>query len=299
MNSLYDKFCKLCDELAIKSRIEHTLFELYLKHDDLVTEMNGFDKALQKEQADVERLEKTSLFSIFYTIIGQKNKKLEKEKTEASEAEKKHFEIQSQLTNLENEIRKYERELRAVRGCDLRYGRLLPQILDEIRKTDTPECKEVIDTFNTLTRIEEKVAKLDEALELSHEALKAAINAQKLITEADNYSQQKAYANVKYRSELSYRIRLSLSQAKPIVDELYRQIARLDADLVGLSINFELDIADESSRANTDEWKIQIDYIIPQIEQINAKLMPARDRWAKRVSELRIELQERIKTVLE
>lgn len=299
MHPLYDKFCKLCEELAIKKRIDPILAELYAKRDGLEAELNALRAALQKEQTDVEKIEGVTLSSVFYTVIGQKDRKLEKEKSEAAAAEEAFSASQSELSELNGEIKKYEHELRTVRGCDLRYGRLLPQIIDEIKKADTPECKEVIDTFNKLTRIEDKVAKLEEALELSCEALQTAINAQKLITEADNYSQQKSRSNIKYRSELSYRIRLSLSQAKPIVDELCRQIARLDADLVGLSINFELDIADESARANTDEWKIQIDCIIPQIEQIHAKLMPARDRWAKRVSELRIELQERIKAALE
>ena len=89
MHPLYDKFCLLCDELAIKNRIEQTLYKLYLKHDDLNSALNKSGAILQKEQKDVKRLKKTSLSSIFYTIIGQKNKKLEKEKAEASDAEMK------------------------------------------------------------------------------------------------------------------------------------------------------------------------------------------------------------------
>ena len=34
---------------------------------ECLVRLNEFDEALQKEQADVERLEKTSFFSIFYT----------------------------------------------------------------------------------------------------------------------------------------------------------------------------------------------------------------------------------------
>ncbi len=298
MHLLYDKFCLLCDELAIKNRIEHTLYKLYLKHDDLNSELNKSGAILQKEQKDVKRLKKTSVSSIFYTIIGQKNKKLEKEKAEASDAEMKYFELQNELTNLKNEIGKYERELRAVRGCDLRYGRLLPQIIDEIKTYDSPESKAVLDTFDTLTRIEKKVSDFEKALELCYEVLANLSGATKHLTRAETDSQNLSLLNAEHNAYLRSDIRINLEKVKPIVDTLCRQIKRLDADLVGSHLDFDIKIEIGNYSDDISEWKSEVEHLIPQIEGIQIKLNVARDRWAKVAGEKRAELHEQIKAVL-
>lgn len=298
MHQLYDKFSLLCDELAIKNRIEHTLYKLYLKHDDLNSALNKSGAILQKEQKDVKRLKKTSVSSIFYTIIGQKNKKLEKEKAEASDAEMKYFELQNELTNLKNEIGKYERELRAVRGCDLRYGRLLPQILAEIKTYDSPESKAVLDTFDTLTRIEKKVSDFEKALELCYEVLANLSGATKHLTRAETDSQNLSLLNAEHNAYLRSDIRINLEKVKSIVDTLCRQIKRLDADLVGSHLDFDIKIEIGNYSDDISEWKAEVEHLIPQIEEIQRKLNVARDRWAKVAGERRTELHEQIKAVL-
>ena len=298
MHQLYDKFSLLCDELVVKNRIEHTLYKLYLKHDDLNSALNKSGAILQKEQKDVKRLKKTSVSSIFYTIIGQKNKKLEKEKAEASDAEMKYFELQNELTNLKNEIGKYERELRAVRGCDLRYGRLLPQILAEIKTYDSPESQAVLDTFDTLTRIEKKVSDFEKALELCYEVLANISGATKHLTRAETDSQNLSLLNAEHNAYLRSDIRINLEKVKPIVDTLCRQIKRLDADLVGSHLDFDIKIEIGNYSDDINEWKAEAERLIPQIEEIQSKLNVARDRWAKVAGERRTELHEQIKAVL-
>lgn len=312
MHPLYDKFCKLCEELAIKNRIDPILAELYAKRDELEAELNTLQAALQKEQTDVEKIEGVTVSSIFYTVIGQKDKKLEKEKTEAAVAEEAFSALQSELSELNEKIKKYERELRTVRGCDLRYGRLLPQILDEIKTVDSPECKAVIDTFDTLTRLEEKLQKLDEALELCRDALKNARDIAQYIATADYYS-KRDHKNFSGKDSGYDEIQkyTSLESAQPIAGELTAQIKRLDASLVGELLDFEMDIEIPFSemlrdsfgvnlymQSRIERWKIDIDCLVPNLEKVQEKLIPARERWAKVVDQRRAELHEQIKAVL-
>lgn len=314
MNQYYDRFCKLCDELAIKNRIDPILAELYTKRDALQAISNELKSSMVREQADVERLNEVNVTSIFYTVIGQKDKKLEKEKAEAFDAEEKFADIQNQLAELDEKIKKYERELRTVRGCDLRYGRLLPQILDEIKAIDSPAAKAVLDTFDSLTRIEAKLAALDEALELSRDALKNARDAAQYIDKADHYSKTEKVHFLSDHNDSYNDIQkfINLENAAPIAQELTAQVKRLDTGLVGELLEFELNIeipftemlrdgfgVNNYLRNQINEWKIEIDCLVPKLESIYEKLIPARNRWAKRIYELRIELQEQIKSVLE
>ena len=299
MHPLYDKFCKLCEELAIKNRIDPILAELYAKRDGLEAELNALRAALQKEQTDVEKIEGVTLSSVFYTVIGQKDRKLEKEKSEAAAAEEAFSASQSELSELNEEIKKYERELRAVRGCDLRYGRLLPQILDEIRASDTHEATAVIDTFDSLTRIENKVSDFQKALELCDEALVNLFCAIKHLSRAEKDLQKLSSLSTKHKAYFIADLESNLRQAKPIVDTLCRQIKRLDAGLVGSHIDFDIKIEIVYQSDDISEWKAEAERLIPQIKEIQRKLREARDRWAKVVKQRRTELHEQIKAVLE
>lgn len=299
MHPLYDKFCKLCEELAIKNKIDPILFDLYAKRDELESVLNDLGVSLQKEQADVEKLEGVTLSSVFYAVIGQKDKKLEKEKAEAFDAEEKFSEIQDQLDEINEEITKHERELRAVRGCDLRYDRLLPQIIDEIKAIDSPASKAIIDTVDSLTRIEAKLTALDEALALCTEALNNAKAAEKSLAISENYAQSLSLFNAKHNAPLRSDIKINLTQAQQTVDTLCRQIKRLDASLVGSQINFDINIEVGIYPDDISEWKAETDCLIQQIQKVQEKLIPARDRWAKVVEQRRTELHEQIKAVLE
>lgn len=299
MHPLYDKFCKLCEEIAIKNKIDPILSDLYAKRDELESVLNDLGTSLQKEQADVEKLEGVTVSSVFYTVIGQKERKLEKEKAEAFDAEEKFSEVRNQLDAINEEITKYERELRAVRGCDLRYGRLLPQIIDEIKAIDSPASKAIIDTVDSLTRIEAKLTALDEALALCTEALNNAKAAEKSLAISENYAQSLSLFNAKHNAPLRSDIKINLTQAQQTVDTLCRQIKRLDASLVGSQINFDINIEVGIYPDDISEWKAETDCLIQQIQKVQEKLIPARDRWAKVVEQRRTELHEQIKAVLE
>ncbi len=299
MHPLYDKFCKLCEELAIKNKIDPILSDLYAKRDELESVLNDLGTSLQKEQADVEKLEGVTVSSVFYTVIGQKDKKLEKEKAEVFDAEEKFSEIQDQLDEINEEITKHERELRAVRGCDMRYGRLLPQIIDEIKAIDSPAAKAIIDTVDSLTRIEAKLTALDEALALCTEALNNAKAAEKSLAISENYAQSLSLFNAKHNAPLRSDIKINLTQAQQTVDTLCRQIKRLDASLVGSQINFDINIEVGIYPDDISEWKAETDCLIQQIQKVQEKLIPARDRWAKVVEQRRTELHEQIKAELE
>ena len=299
MHPLYDKFCKLCEELAVKNRIDPILSDLYAKRDELESVLNNLGVSLQKEQADVEKLEGVTVSSVFYTVIGQKDKKLEKEKAEAFDAEENFSEVRNQLDAINEEITKYERELRAVRGCDLRYDRLIPQIIDEIKAIDSPASKVIIDTVDSLTRIEDKLTALDEALALCTEALNNAKAAEKSLAISENYAQSLSLFNAKHNAPLRSDIKINLTQAQQTVDTLCRQIKRLDASLVGSQINFDINIEVGIYPDDISEWKAETDCLIQQIQKVQEKLIPARDRWAKVVEQRRTELHEQIKAVLE
>jgi len=123
--------------------------------------------------------------------------------------------------------------------------------------------------------------------------------AEKSLAISENYAQSLSLFNAKHNAPLRSDIKINLTQAQQTVDTLCRQIKRLDASLVGSQINFDINIEVGIYPDDISEWKAETDCLIQQIQKVQEKLIPARDRWAKVVEQRRTELHEQIKAVLE
>jgi hypothetical protein len=78
-----------------------------------------------RERKDVEALEGITLTSLFATILGTKEEKLDKERQELLRAKLKYDETTKGVTQLEKEIYGLEQQLDAFRNPELEYERLI------------------------------------------------------------------------------------------------------------------------------------------------------------------------------
>lgn len=95
----------------------------YVKEQNQKT--NQLKNQLLKEQKDVEKLEKISLINIFYTIIGKKLEKLDKEQQEFIAAQLKYEEAVETMQEMKTEIAELTAKLETVRHADRDYQLLL------------------------------------------------------------------------------------------------------------------------------------------------------------------------------
>ena len=78
-----EQLLQLQEKVSQKKSIEAKLKELKVQRGELDSRVQEFKKVMWNEQADVDRLERTSLTSVFFAIIGKKEDMLDKEKVEA------------------------------------------------------------------------------------------------------------------------------------------------------------------------------------------------------------------------
>ena len=72
----YDEELKeLQQQAAMKNRLETILKELKKQREELQTRVDELATIKEKEQLDVERLERRSLTNYFYQVVGQPNDK--------------------------------------------------------------------------------------------------------------------------------------------------------------------------------------------------------------------------------
>lgn len=80
---------------------------------------------LTKEEVDVARLEGFSLTSIFYTVIGQKLEKIDKEQQEVLAAKLKYEEAVQTIEDIKKEIQQYKEKLTDVADAKAQYDELV------------------------------------------------------------------------------------------------------------------------------------------------------------------------------
>ncbi len=123
----------LAEKLGRRAGIESRLTSVKAQEKELMDKEYEVKKILQKEQEDVERLEKTSATSIFFAILGQKEKKLDKEQQEAFAAKLKYDTLVGQLEDCKSQKEALILEKQSLASCDNKYRETYEAIQKELR----------------------------------------------------------------------------------------------------------------------------------------------------------------------
>ena len=79
MNYYDSELQRLQQEIMEKQRTDAKLSDLFLQQSDLEKRTEELQKTMQKEQGDVDRLNKRSITAFFYRTTGKMDEKLTKE----------------------------------------------------------------------------------------------------------------------------------------------------------------------------------------------------------------------------
>lgn len=122
-----EKLQQLQEQMARSKQLEAMIKELRNQRDSLTAQVRELESIKLEEQADVDRLEGRSLAAFFYNVIGKMDEQLDKERQEAYAARVKYDAAARELEGVEADLRRYESELSALRGCEHRYDEVLKE----------------------------------------------------------------------------------------------------------------------------------------------------------------------------
>lgn len=128
---------------------------------------------LIKEEKDVVKLEGTSISSIFLSLIGKKDEKLDKEKQEYLMAKLKYEECLSDIKKLEEELKYSQNELKNYVGVNDEYNRLIKKKEELFIKDggeNGKEYKVILDKTNDLKL---DIKEVEEAIQAGQRAVSA------------------------------------------------------------------------------------------------------------------------------
>lgn len=111
---------------------------------------------LEYEKSDVDALEGNNLKSLFYTVLGKKQEKLNREYDEADAAQEEYDAVAKALADAQKAVRKAEAELRMLSNCEKEYENAI--------KEQSARWKELLQ--NADPKLSEQFAGLEEEIAL-------------------------------------------------------------------------------------------------------------------------------------
>lgn len=168
-------------------KIDSMLNELRTEQENLKNKVMNFKNVLEKENSDVDKLNKKSLASIFYSVIGKLEGRLEEEEREALAAKLKYDQAVLDLENIEYEVDKLLKERDEYKDCKSRYDSLYNQKKDMLLKSNESTAKKILDITQRLNDSQNKVRELREAIIAGNNAADSLNNALDSLSSAEGW----------------------------------------------------------------------------------------------------------------
>ena len=173
MRQYDEELRELQQQAAMKNRLETILKELQAQKSMLESRVEELSQQRDKEQLDVDRLERRSLANYFYQVVGKLDDKLTKEKREAYEAAVKYDAAYSELQSVKAQLHEKELEYGRVRRSNERYQEILKEKQEAIKLSGVPEAGDVF-------RLEAQITSLDMQIKELNEAISAGKSAEQI-----------------------------------------------------------------------------------------------------------------------
>jgi len=178
-------YAKKC--MQKKSKLEVLLRET---EQDMIREkllLNKLSEELRKENEDVLKLKSPTMTSLFYTILGTKEERLNKEKQDLLKARLKYDQCKNNVEFLAEESKKIVDELNQTEICESEYEDLLNKKLELIQNEDGVTSEELKQLINRKESMKVNMLEIDEAIKAGEEALEAVESTIKELEGADDW----------------------------------------------------------------------------------------------------------------
>jgi hypothetical protein len=161
---------QLSAKLERRKKIEAMLKSLQDEEWNLTQRKRSLEAALCEEEADVDRLERTTATSIFYSVLGKKDEKLDKEQQEAYTAKLKYDAAVHQLDDCKLRIDELRQEKAALSDCTGEYEQVFAEI-KEILLQDPSYADQLCALHRQHGEIVSQLRELDEAISAGNAAM--------------------------------------------------------------------------------------------------------------------------------
>lgn len=231
------QLCELQNQVFSQRRIKAQLYDLQGQCESLRKRVEELAKDRQIELEDVERLERHSLSSFFYKVIGKKEAKLNKERKEAYEAAVRYDAAVRELEAVERYMKKCELELAALTGCEKRYADCLKEKEKLLKQAGGNAAGSILklEQKTEYTRQQEK--EIREAVQAGRKALSTA---EEIIRSLDRTGERSTWDMLGGGILAEAGKYKELDHVQELVEDLQKELHQLKAELADVTVQEDL-----------------------------------------------------------
>ena len=235
-----EQLLQLQEKVSQKKSIEAKLNELKAQRGELDSRVQEFKKVMWNEQADVDRLERTSLTSVFFAIIGKKEDMLDKKKVEAYAAKVKYDAAVQELNLVEEDIRRMEAQLREISGCERQYETLIQEKGAAIKASGSADAERILQIEEQIIAQKSHKKEISEAISAGSRALSSASSVLSSLDSAEGWGTWDLLGGGLI-SDIAKHSHLDEAQSK--VQNLQSELRRFKTELSDVTINADMQVS--------------------------------------------------------
>lgn len=234
-----EKLQQLQEQMARSKQLEAMIKELRSQRDSLAAQVRELESIKLEEQADVDRLEGRSLAAFFYNVIGKMDEQLDKERQEAYAARVKYDAAARELEGVEADLRRYESELSALRGCEHRYDEVLKEKADAIKAAGGSNGEEILKLEERNAFLESQKKELQEAISAGNAALSTTQQVLSSLDSAEGWGTWDLFGGGLVADLAKHS---HLDEAQGAIEQLQSQLRRFKTELADVTIQADMQV---------------------------------------------------------
>lgn len=299
MENYNEKLSELQEQIARKNQLEYLLKKIQKQEKELEERVNELEQNKFAEQADVDKLEGKSLASMLYTITGKKQEKLLKEQEEAYSARQEYEAAFTELTDVQEQRKRYTAELGTVRNAEQRYRQVLEEKAQAVKALNGAEGSEISRLEETLSKIQKEQKEVQEAVDAGQSALSTA---ESILSSLDSAHGWGVYDMLGGGLIADIAKHDKLEEAQRKMENLQRELKSFQRELTDVSSHAEVQIEVSGFMKFADyffdgflvDWMVQdkIDQSISQIQNIRKEIETILAQLKKTKASLEAEANE-------
>ena len=295
----YDEQLKELQEQIAKKKSEETILESLRKNQkELEDTIYELECKQEKEQADVDTLEQSSLTNLFYKVTGKMEGMLAKERQEVCEALEQYDAVCKELEMVKKDIRHHEMEFGRVRRSEEKYQLLLKEKAEALKMAETPEATQIKHMDERLIQLGSREKELNDAISACNTSKYLVESILSGLSEAEKWGkwdlidsswlgEWEKHSNLDKAQEQVERLREELSRLKVELTEVQLQAnMQVNFDIFIKSVDYFRDniLIDWTILNVIKQSKSEVQNIGSQIESVLSRLntLLTRNRQAQK-----------------
>lgn len=234
-----DNLQQVQGKLFKKKRLEAKLSVLRSQNRSLELRVAELKRELESQQADVLRLERVTLSAIFYSLIGKKEERLDKEKQESYGAKLKYDTAALEQRQVCSQIQDMEEQLRELAGIENRYIQLLQEKTQKIRNSGTRQAEELLQLERRITEKQSQKKEISEAIFAGNQAMNTVNEILTDLNDAEGWGIWDLAGGGLMSDLVKHNC---LDEAQENVQKLQGELLRFKTELADVSVDAQLQV---------------------------------------------------------